>query len=474
MTVFRGYAWVAAAGGEVPLEQGQQIVLEGDRAPVYDVRPVPIRDSWDRWVDSRGRRGRGGRGGYVYADIAGVDDLDEYGRWSDVPGYGRCWSPSGVSASWQPYVDGRWVWQDPWGWTWVSDEPWGWAPYHYGRWVAYRSSWYWVPVGPDVRAVSYAPALVAFIGGPDVSLSVSVGGGGGYVGWFPLAPSDPLVPWWGSGARTTSFANVTYVNRSRVTAVDRSAFVSGQPVARNVVRDARVEREIATAPVLRGPIPILPTESSIRVSSGAESSAARPPAEALERPVVTRRAPPPAPPRFREKEKLIRENRGAPLMTADAQRLSTDGRTIRPTRPVLAREGRVELAPKDARGADPAPVPVTRDAPPRRSRGEARVPSERSPAGPGSAAAPRRDEAPGPDERAQQAENERRRQEAEAARNRQRSEQARVRPGAEGPRPARPDARARPADEKKAAAEKAKSAKERKKGRPGTPDPHQP
>jgi len=466
VTVFRGTGWVAAGGGEVPIEAGRQIVLEGGRSPVYDVASLPRRDAWDRWVESRGRRGLGG---YVHAGIAGVDDLDAYGRWSNVPGYGRCWSPAGVSADWRPYWAGRWVWQDPWGWTWVSSEPWGWAPYHYGRWVVYRSSWYWVPVSPEVTTASYAPALVAFVGGPGFSLSVSVGGSGsgGYVGWFPLAPSDPLVPWWGSGARTTSLAAATYANRSRVTMVAERAFVSGEPVPSAVVRDARVAREISTAPVVRGPLPIVPTESSIRVSRGT-ASAPRPPAELLSRAVVTRRAPPPAPPRFREKERLIRENRGAPLVPAEASRLATEGRTIRPTRPVLAREGRVELAPKDARGADPVPVPVTREAPPRRSRNEnpARAGRERPSAPPD--AAPRRELSRAP------AEPERRDAEARSraadARNRQRAEEARVPPrAAEAKRPARPEARARETVEKQKAAEKAKPAKGGKKAKPKPP-----
>lgn len=459
VTVFRGDAYVAAAGGEVPVEAGQQIVLQGGRSPVYDVASHSRRDSWDRWVESRWRRSRGaGRGGYVYAGIAGLDDLDAYGRWSNVPGYGRCWSPVGVSAGWRPYVAGRWVWQDPWGWTWVSDEPWGWAPYHYGRWIVDRSSWYWVPVAPDVRTASYAPALVAFVGGPGFSLRVSVGGrgnGGGsrYVGWFPLAPSDPLVPWWGAGMRTTPHATATYANRSRVTMVAESAFVSGEPLARHVVRDVRAVREISAAPVLRGLLPIVPTPSSIRVS-GQAAAATRPPAELLERAVVTRRAPPPAPARFREKERLIRENRGAPLAPAEASRLAAEGRSIRPTRSVLAGEGRVELAPRNARAAAPAPVRATGEAETRRRAEDARN-------------RPRAEEA----RARQRAENEnRQRQELEASRSRQRAVEARARPqAAERDRPTRPEARAREADERSEAAEKAKAAKDRRKEKPKPP-----
>ena len=285
--VNRGHAYVAAAGGEVPLGAGRLMEIDGIDAPVYDITSLPRPDSWDQWVATRSRRSRNdGSRRYVSADISGVEDLDQYGTWSQVPGYGTCWSPARVSADWQPYRAGRWAWQDPWGWSWVSNEPWGWAPYHYGRWVTSRARWYWVPVGPEVRAVRYAPALVAFVGGPGFSASVSVGGGGD-VGWFPLAPHDPFVPWWGSRSRETnlpSVTNVTYVNRTYVTVVNQSTFISGRPVATNTIRDARVVREISAAPVVRGPLPVVPVASSIRVSTKSTGSAPRPPAAAMSRP----------------------------------------------------------------------------------------------------------------------------------------------------------------------------------------------
>ncbi|MGE5716714.1 MAG: DUF6600 domain-containing protein, partial [Acidobacteriota bacterium] len=375
--VNRGYAHVAAAGGEVPLEAGRLMAIDGIDSPVYDVTFLPRPDSWDHWVATRSRPSPAlGSRRYVSADIPGVDDLDHYGRWSQIPEYGTCWSPANVSADWQPYRAGRWVWQDPWGWSWVSNESWGWAPYHYGRWVRSQSRWYWVPVGPNVRTVRYAPALVAFVGGPGFSVSVSIGGGGN-VGWFPLAPRDPFVPWWGSRARetnVTNVTNVTYVNRTYVTVVNQNTFISGAPVARNVIRDATVVREISAAPVVRGPLQIVPVASSIRVSERAVS-APRPPAEALTRPVVTRLAPPPAPAPFRQKESVIRENRGAPVQPAEAARLAPVSQAIRPTRSVVVEPGRVTLAPKNAQGAAPTPVAVKvppgqarRDAPPASAR----------------------------------------------------------------------------------------------------------
>jgi hypothetical protein len=116
---------------------------------------------------------------YVSAAIPGVSDLDNYGEWQDVNGYGYAWSPR-VDAGWAPYQQGYWMMDDPYGLTWVSNEPWGYAPYHYGRWVNLNNQWFWVPEGVNTQA-AYAPALVAFL--PATQENV--------IGWVPLAPGDP-------------------------------------------------------------------------------------------------------------------------------------------------------------------------------------------------------------------------------------------------------------------------------------------
>jgi hypothetical protein len=471
--VKRGHAYVAAAGGEVPLQAGQLMAIDGIDSPVYDVMSLPRRDSWDQWVESRSRRFRDtGSRRYVNPDISGVDDLDQYGRWSEVSGYGTCWSPANVSAGWQPYRAGRWAWQDPWGWSWVSNEPWGWAPYHYGRWVTSQSRWYWVPVGPDVRTVRYAPALVAFVGGPGFSLSVSVGGGGpggGYVGWFPLAPRDPFVPWWGSGARATSVTNVTYVNQTYVTVVNQNTFVSGAPVGTNLIRDARTVREISAAPVVRGPIQVVPLASSIRVSTERAGSAPRPPAAALTRAVVTRLAPPPAPAPFHEKANLIRENRGAPVAPAQAARLPVESRAIQPTRSAVVEGGHVTLAPRKAGGVGPAPVPVTRAVPPGQARREAQPPDVREvpPGQAKSTPVPERQQ-PAVDTRQQQHQAE----EARKAQQQQAVETQKQQQQAEGARKQHADAKAKQDAEKQKAAEDQKKEKEKDKKPPADEEKH--
>lgn len=118
---------------------------------------------------------------YVNSDIPGVYDLDYYGDWQNVDGYGYSWRPR-VDTGWAPYQQGYWTNDYPHGMTWVSAEPWGYAPYHYGRWANVGNQWYWVPESVNTSPV-YSPALVAFIPVDDDE-----------IGWVPLGPGEAYVP----------------------------------------------------------------------------------------------------------------------------------------------------------------------------------------------------------------------------------------------------------------------------------------
>jgi hypothetical protein len=120
---------------------------------------------------------------YQYANsyIPGLYDLDYYGDWRNVDGYGYAWAPR-VDSGWMPYQSGYWYTDYPYGPTWVSNEPWGYAPYHYGRWAFVGDRWYWVPDRTNVQPV-YSPALVAFMPFDQ-----------NQIGWVPLGPGDVYVP----------------------------------------------------------------------------------------------------------------------------------------------------------------------------------------------------------------------------------------------------------------------------------------
>jgi hypothetical protein len=129
---------------------------------------------------------------YLSADVVGYEDMQAYGAWSNDPDYGQVWSPNSVPGGWQPYSTGQWAYSQPYGWTWVDEQPWGFAPYHYGRWAHRGDRWFWVPPERRERAV-YAPALVAFVGGAELSIALG-SNSTAPVGWFPLGPREAYVP----------------------------------------------------------------------------------------------------------------------------------------------------------------------------------------------------------------------------------------------------------------------------------------
>jgi hypothetical protein len=119
---------------------------------------------------------------YASSTIPGINDLDYYGDWQNVAGYGNAWRPR-VDSGWVPYQQGQWTNDYPYGPTWVSSEPWGYAPYHYGRWANVGNQWYWIPDGVNTTP-AYAPALVGFVNLND----------GNQIGWLPLGPGDIYAP----------------------------------------------------------------------------------------------------------------------------------------------------------------------------------------------------------------------------------------------------------------------------------------
>ncbi|MDD5675985.1 MAG: hypothetical protein PHC61_17575, partial [Chitinivibrionales bacterium] len=75
---------------------------------------------------------------------ANFSELNDYGEWVMVPGYGSVWRPD-ADPGWRPFVYGHWVYSNE-GWVWDSDEPFGWIVCHYGNWYNDREQgWVWVP-----------------------------------------------------------------------------------------------------------------------------------------------------------------------------------------------------------------------------------------------------------------------------------------------------------------------------------------
>ena len=197
------------------------------------------------------------------------------------------------------------------------------------------------------------------------SVGISVGGGGGAVGWFPLGPREVYVPSYRVSQRyvenvnvsnttvnrtvinnyyqntvvnnNTTVTNVTYVNQrvpGAVMATSQQAFTSAQPVARNAVRvDAR---QMASAQVQVRQPTIVPTKQAVLGS--ARPAEHQPPPAVQQRAVVAKAAPPPPPPSFERRQEAIKSNGGKPLSV-------TQIRQIQPAPAAQTQAAAVRVAP---------------------------------------------------------------------------------------------------------------------------------
>jgi len=318
-------------------------------------------DDFDNWCSEREHRiDTSVSARYVSNDVIGYEDLDEYGGWRPTPDYGTIWFPHVSIVGWAPYHYGHWAYIAPWGYTWVDDAPWGFAPFHYGRWVVVGGVWGWVPAPPRpvvvgvayVRPV-YAPALVAWVGGPHFAVGVGVGGGfaaGVSVGWFPLGPREVYVPSYHVSRNyvnnvnvtnttvnttvvnnyynttvinKTTVNNVTYVNQrvpGAVSATTPQAFTSAQSVSKNAVTVNA--QEVATAQVVATTPAVAPSKQAV-LGSGA-ASRVRPPAAIQTRAIVAKATPPPPPPSFSKQQQAIQANGGKPLAMSQMHQIQPE------------------------------------------------------------------------------------------------------------------------------------------------------
>jgi hypothetical protein len=143
-------------------------------------------------------------------------DLDYYGYWEDVPGYGHVWfiSPAYVYAGWNPYFNGYWRYTH-WGCTWISYDPWGWIPFHYGCWTYIGGvGWGWMP------DVWFSPAWVSWYWGD------------GWCGWCPWGYYRGCWgPVWGPcGWYRVDINNIYVTNVTKVAVVNKNGPPPVKPV----------------------------------------------------------------------------------------------------------------------------------------------------------------------------------------------------------------------------------------------------
>src|SRR6266567_1801338 len=324
-------------------------------------------DDFDHWCGDRDRReDRSISSRYVSRDVIGYEDLDDYGGWRPVPEYGNVWFPHTTVV--------------------------GWAPYRYGRWVVVRGVWGWVPCPPRPAVVEvayvrpvYAPALVAWVGGPHFAVGVGIGGGGGVgVAWFPLGPREVYVPSYRvsrtyvnnvnvsnttvnntyvtnvynttvvnntNNTNNVRISNIKYVNQGvpgAVTATSHETFTSAQPVGKHMIKVD--ERDVANAPVATAAAPVGAPPKQAVLGAGA-AARVRPPAVLESRGVVAKTPPPPPPARFEQQQEAIRANGGRPISVSEIRQQQRENAQVTPIP--------VKIAPP-AKPGPPQNVPANR------------------------------------------------------------------------------------------------------------------
>jgi hypothetical protein len=403
--VWSGRGEVTGGGYSYSVVAGQSARFSGTDQLNYDIAQMPRADDFDNFAFERDHREDGAESAnYVSPEMTGYEDLDDYGHWQYVGGYGTVWIPANVASDWAPYRNGHWAYIDPWGWTWVEDEPWGFAPFHYGRWAYAGNRWCWVPGPVAVRPV-YAPALVAFVGGTGIAIGAGPG-----VAWFPLAPGEVYVPYYRGSRRYVerlnvtntvvnvtrvtnvyniynsnqrNVTNITYLNQrvnNGVTFVSRDTFVNARAVNRNLGHfDAR---QFANAPIERR-VPVQPIRASV-MGSGAPTRF-RPPQAVINRQVVATQRP--ASPRqpFEQRQATINMRTERP---SQAQPLNQGRPVARPQEPMRPAENaqtpglgmpRPEARPQRPMAQAEPVRPQAAPTPPRPPQGQGRGMAENRP-----------------------------------------------------------------------------------------------
>ena len=278
VAVYKGYVETENNVGKTRINEGQMVSLGQNTNG--EVAPMGPPDEWATWNNSRNHSvyaEKGASSRYLPAELSTYSsDLDNSGRWVQVPDYGYVWTPKVVAgADWSPYRDGRWVWRGD-DYVWVGSESWGWAPYHYGRWsFGVDIGWFWVP--PVAKEVYWSPGNVGWVRTDD------------YVAWVPLAPEEI---YYGRGDYGRNSVNITNVNINQVnithvyknvnidngvTIINRNTFNTGTPTIVNVDKNIIQEKIFVKNNISVGRPDIKPTKASYFASTREIQSAKLPP-----------------------------------------------------------------------------------------------------------------------------------------------------------------------------------------------------
>ncbi|HSM87642.1 MAG TPA: FecR family protein, partial [Candidatus Limnocylindrales bacterium] len=152
VAVFNGEVAVtdSSTGKEIRVKKNETFTLDAMDMGRYNLERGTENDDLDAWSSQRDQElsayASAGSGDVQSPYQYGLSDLNYYGHYYDVPGYGFLWQPYGVNFGWDPFMNGYWAYSPWYGYTWVSAYPWGWMPYRYGHWIFINGrGWMWQP-----------------------------------------------------------------------------------------------------------------------------------------------------------------------------------------------------------------------------------------------------------------------------------------------------------------------------------------
>ena len=232
LAVFKGDVDVEGPSGKVTVAKKETASFDGtdnDKSEIAkNIEEAPL-DSWDKEsiaYHEQYARNNNNSSPYGY----GNSDLNYYGNFANVPGYGMMWQPYFTGVGWDPFMDGAWSFYPGYGYMFVSAYPWGWMPYRYGNWMFVPGfGWMWQPgmwntwaTVPRYTGTVHVTHLVV----PTGTVKTVVVGKGGPVS--TLASSSRMVVNSGSagfGIPRGSISNLHHLNSQ----VAKSGFATVRP-----------------------------------------------------------------------------------------------------------------------------------------------------------------------------------------------------------------------------------------------------
>jgi hypothetical protein len=150
LAVYKGDVEIEGPAGKVMVEKKKTATFDSadnDKSTLANnITAAPL-DSWDKEsiaYHDQYAKNNSSNSPYGY----GSSDLNYYGSYSNVPGYGTMWQPYFTGVGWDPFMDGAWSWYPGYGYMFASAYPWGWMPYRYGNWMFVPGfGWMWQPGG---------------------------------------------------------------------------------------------------------------------------------------------------------------------------------------------------------------------------------------------------------------------------------------------------------------------------------------